>query len=489
MKRFFTRIVLFFLLPLPIYSQGDADLYRFSKTRLYGGARFEAMGGSFGSLGADLAASQINPAGFGRYSRSQVLGSMGYSFLENSTTFKNQLSGTQNNLFNMNNAGVLLVNDDSKSQSGFLYTQVGLGYNRVQNFRSNVHYEGQQYESLLEDFADKGKGYTPDELFYFLPFSTSMAYETYTINPDGNNGYYADLSPGDMYHQRDIKTRGGTNEFYLSLSSNYMNKLYLGANLGLRTTRYSEETNHNERLLDTSGTQLRSFDYTYNLRTEGSGGNIKIGVIYLPIDQLRLGFAIHSPTFYEMTDKYSANMVAYFEDTTRTLPESYKPSGEYKYRLRTPSKMIGSIAYILGTKGCINADIEYINYKWAHLRSTEDENYAKYDFVQENKFARSVLTSGLNARIGMELVFNAVFFVRGGIGIQTQAYNKKANVENGNDTSVSFGIGYKWGSFALDASFRRDWYSRNYVAFYNSTARIDSQVTGITLSLTYLLNN
>jgi hypothetical protein len=46
------------------YSQGDADLFRFSKTQIYGSSRFEAMGGAFGALGADLSASQINPASF-----------------------------------------------------------------------------------------------------------------------------------------------------------------------------------------------------------------------------------------------------------------------------------------------------------------------------------------------------------------------------------------------------------------------------------------
>lgn len=36
------------------WTQNEIDLYRFSKTTYQGSARFEAMGGSFGALGADL---------------------------------------------------------------------------------------------------------------------------------------------------------------------------------------------------------------------------------------------------------------------------------------------------------------------------------------------------------------------------------------------------------------------------------------------------
>ena len=49
------------------FAQNDADLFRFSKHYHGGSARFEAMGGAFGALGADISSAQVNPAGMGRF--------------------------------------------------------------------------------------------------------------------------------------------------------------------------------------------------------------------------------------------------------------------------------------------------------------------------------------------------------------------------------------------------------------------------------------
>ena len=51
-----------------------------------------------------------------------------------------------------------------------------------------------------------------------------------------------------------------------------------------------------------------SFTHTDYLRTKGTGVNLKAGAIYRPIDALRLGFAIHTPTFYGLNDQYSQNI-------------------------------------------------------------------------------------------------------------------------------------------------------------------------------------
>ena len=48
------------------FAQDVRDIVRFSETQVSGSARFEAMAGSFGALGADLSCAAINPAGFGR---------------------------------------------------------------------------------------------------------------------------------------------------------------------------------------------------------------------------------------------------------------------------------------------------------------------------------------------------------------------------------------------------------------------------------------
>ena len=52
-----------------IQAQTDADLLRYSMLNPVGTARYNAMGGAFGALGANFTALSTNPAGIGFYTR------------------------------------------------------------------------------------------------------------------------------------------------------------------------------------------------------------------------------------------------------------------------------------------------------------------------------------------------------------------------------------------------------------------------------------
>ena len=199
------------------FSQNETDLYRYSHTGFQGTARFEAMGGAFGALGADLSSSQVNPAGYGRYSNSTA----GFSFYggnsSNKALFKGVETQANNGLGGIANATFVLVSDDSEKGKGILYSQLGGGYNRVENFRNTFRYTGQQYESLLDEFSAQAYLYYPEELSTYFPFSSNLAYETGAIqyNP-GSTSYTSLLNSGDMIHDRTVSNIGGINEFFLS---------------------------------------------------------------------------------------------------------------------------------------------------------------------------------------------------------------------------------------------------------------------------------
>jgi hypothetical protein len=146
------------------FSQNDNDLYRYSKTTYFGTARFEAMGGSFGALGADLSSSQINPAGFGRYSSSQFGLSIYGGVIKNDATFQSVLSKSREQFGGVSNFAIVLTDDKSSRSTGFIYSQLGIGYNQVERFKNTFKYQGQQFESLLDDFVSQAQGYFPEEL-------------------------------------------------------------------------------------------------------------------------------------------------------------------------------------------------------------------------------------------------------------------------------------------------------------------------------------
>lgn len=441
MRHFFVVSLLY--LSFSIQAQDVRDLVRFSQTQVFGSARFEAMAGSFGALGADLSTSAINPAGYGRYSSSTFGAALGHTYTNNASTFNNQVTNRSANAFRLNNLGLVFANDISQRNKGFLFQQFGFSYNRIENFKDKIAYSGEQYFSLLDHFAGTAGGLSIDDMYSSLAFTSALAWDTYAIDPDGSGGYYPRLDPdARVFHRRSVDTKGGISEYNFNFSGNYMNKLYIGGNWGYRTAKYEETYIHNEVISNSPVSSLDSFQYEYHLKTKGSGNNFKIGAIYLPIESLRLGISIHSPTFFEFTDDYNADMVAYHKDTTYRTPLEYKPVGKYKYRLRTPAKFVGSFGYIFGTRGCINIDAEWVNYNWAHLLTTSDESYAPYNYTPINTQAKEQVRSVVNVRIGGEMVFQSQYFIRAGYAYYPSAYK----LETGRVKGVqiySCGFGFK----------------------------------------------
>ena len=66
---------------------------------------------------------------------------------------------------------------------------------------------------------------------------------------------------------------------------------------------YSEESTYSETDVNDTIPNFQSFSLIENLHTSGSGFNFKFGMILRATDWLRLGGAIHTPTFYKLSDE------------------------------------------------------------------------------------------------------------------------------------------------------------------------------------------
>jgi hypothetical protein len=443
------------------------------------------MGGAFGALGADLSCSQINPAGFGRFSSNQFNASFYGGANSNRTLFNGIESNSNAGQVGISNFGCVITEDISRRSTGHLFRQFGFNYNEIENFKSKVYYEGQQFSSLIDQFTNQAQGYFPEELNTYFPFSTDLAYQTGTIqyNAAANN-YYSLLNNGDVFHRRSIEQNGKIREFNFNFSTNYLNRLYVGGNVGLRYFRFEESFNHEEVLLDSSNTDLRSFTYANQLFTKGKGLNIKFGLIYLPTESIRLGIALHSPTFAELTDDWSANMTSTFSYGTQTIPQNLAPFGNYKYRIRNPFKLVGSIAFIVRSRASISADLEYIDYKQAQFKSTKDLAYSPYNFEYENLIAKQVFKPAFNFRIGAEFLLTPILYLRAGYGFYGNAFKPEENAETSSEMFYSTGIGIKINSLSIDMSYRLRTYGRNYYAFSDSQTSIKYNNNRIVVSAT-----
>lgn len=464
------------------FSQNVVDLVRFSNLQLQGSARFESMGGSFGALGADISSSLINPAGYGRYSSSQFAIGFNYNNIRNTSVFEGQSTFSKKNVFRPSNFGIVFANDVSHKNRGFLYNQFGFSYNRVDNLTNKIEYQGQLQNSLLDVFAASGDQLDPTMLG---PFTSQLAWNTYAMDQNFDGSYSPRLSVTDiMNHKRTISTKGGVSEYTFSYSTNYLNRLYFGLNWGLRTARFTEDYTHRESQYGGPVNSIDSFEYVYHLETRGNGSNFKIGVIYLPVPSLRLGLSLHTPTYYNLKDAWSADMSTVRNDTIYETVAGTAPTGDYKYKLRSPAKVIGSIAYVFGTSGSINVDIEYINYAGAKLKSTNDPVYEpepnNYRF--QNEEAKSLLKPVFNVRVGGELVFQSQYFIRAGFGYYPQPYETNVSEGTKAGTTISFGGGIKLGSSSIDLAYKIQSKNYNYYAFDASKTTITSNLNGFILS-------
>lgn len=469
------------------FAQNDADLFRFSKHYHGGSARFEAMGGAFGALGADISAAQVNPAGLGRFSSSQISVSFGPTINSTSSSFEGTDSRSNKTSFTIPSIGLVITKDLSGRNKGDMYSQVGFGMNRIAHYKQTTTIKGEQFPSLLEDFMGQAQGFAPETLSELFPFTTSLAWESYSINHDPVNGYTSYLNSGDMLMNRQITSSGGINEFFISYSRNRLNKLYWGGSLNIRTYRFQESYTHSETMT-LEDTLFNGFDYEYSLTTKGTGLNVKLGVIYLITDGFRLGASFHTPTYVAMEDKWSADMTGRFKTGDVTIPKDLLQEGQYKYRMINPLRAVVSASYVFGMSGVLSADVEYVGYNMGRLRSTLDITYNAYDFEMENADAKLRLTNALNYRIGAEINFQQKLFVRAGFALYGSAYKKSENVDPKPDISISGGIGYKLGNFSFDLAYVNRAIRRYYYPFNGSNiaeTKLSSNMIVLSTSLRF----
>lgn len=455
------------VMTLPVLSQNENDVLRYSQTDIYGSARVEAMAGSFGALGADISVAQINPAGIGRFSKSDASLSLNNAFVSTSGTYNGTTTRESQNSFVVNSAGVVITNDLSQDNNGRKYGQLTFAYNRLANFNYHKRYEGQNFYSLLDVFAALGAGITPDNIYDQRPFTTGLAYDVYALDYDNSNDIYTSrLTMGDNYHNRDIRTEGGIGEFSIGYSENYMNQLYYGANIGFRRIKYYEQYSHNERLLDTSGTSLRSFNYMYEQQTEGLGVNLKLGLLYLPTQNLRFGFSFESPTFISLEDNWTSDMTATHNDGVKYIEDQYVPTGKYSYNITTPMKLRGSLAYIIGLRGAINVDLEMVRYGQGKLRPNYSANSINpYMFEVENEEVDNQYRSVLNTRIGFEYMIISDVYVRAGYAILPQPFERDLQDGLKINQSIAGGIGWENDWLRVDFAYRQTRINTQYYAF------------------------
>lgn len=386
-------------LPFIAEAQSAIDGFRFSQPDMKGTARYMGMGGAFGALGGDLSSILTNPAGIGVYRRNEIGFTMGID-IQNATSQAQGVSNSQNQtkvLIN-NVGGVASWNLANPTMPNI---NVGFTYNRGASF--NGHYagsiptlrnsltnyiagvannEGATVADVETQFNTDGymtfDPYNPNDGGYAAPWLAILGYDSYFITPTGDEdqpdwiGQWGSTTTGSGAF--DVLTSGGVNEYNIAIGGNIANKVFWGVDFGIVDLTYNMTSMWGENLQNAvvnnpEGTENSSAIWTLknSYNANGTGFNVKVGFIYRPIQELRLGVSFASPTWYSINEShiastnfnYGVNIPGLQQNNAVTNDGQW---GLNSYNFRTPWRLTVSAAGVIGKNLIVSADYEWQRY-------------------------------------------------------------------------------------------------------------------------------
>lgn len=460
MKKYIT-IAILFAVSITSYSQslGYQDLgVLFSENDNNGSARFTAMSGAFGALGGDVSVMNINPAGIAVFKNSVFSGTVNS---RNSSIISNYYGSsltTQDQFVNLSHAGAVLVFDSAYNSE---WSKFAIGF----NYR------------ITKDFTDSflSQGNSGVATFTEFPLDTNNPKIDYNIADEQRftNNYNGEIS-----------------ELNIAFSSVHQNKLYIGLGLNFYDLNFSQQSQLTEFNSDANNNELNANFYQENLTT-GTGFSANVGFIYKAHQSFRFGVSYQTPTWFtEIIETTNiTDNDGYFGDTNIAVSNEnvvydntsggFFPSQELLYRLKTPSKLTASAAFIFGKNGLLSFD--YINKNYQNMKLTNGV------FTQENQFFQNELRNTHSYNVGTEWRLDR-FSVRGGYKFE-QNPDKLAK-DSDNLKGYSLGAGYNFGSFKLDFSYsdnnRTGIY--NFYPQFNTVNPAELQIDNRTITATVTLN-
>lgn len=502
-------IVLFIGLMLTslIKAQDVADALRYSMDEIQGTARFRAMGGAFGALGGDLSAININPAGAAIFNTSYTTLTFGVFDTNRDVNYFNGRNSSSNTNFDLNQLGAVFVTRNTNSNSDWKGFSFGIAYDRTSDFDEDWFASGVNPNTSIGNyFVEYAQGRRLDEISALPDETISQAYnaigslygfghqqaflgfEGYIIDPesdtDANTSYISNINGSNFIQDYSYIGRGYNGKVAFNFASNYNDRIYFGLNLNGHFLNYDRSTFLRESNNNNLST-VTNVNFGNDLRVRGSGFSLQLGIIGKLTESLRMGLTYNSPTWYRITEE-SAQYLA----TTRiengvnqNLILSPNVINIFpEYRLQSPGRFTGSLAYIFGKTGILSFDYSYRDYGNTQFRPTSDSFFN----VLNNQISNTLGTAS-TYRFGGEYRINR-FSLRGGYRFEESPY--KDDRFYGNLRAYSAGLGYNFGNMSIDFAFshaQRDIGYQLYSVGLTDAAQLDTRFTDFILTLAFAL--
>lgn len=513
-------------LAVSLSAQDMYDAINFSRNTYYGTARSLAMGNAMTALGGDLGSYVINPAGSAVSDYSQFAFTPGIvtsrtsaSYYSDGSSITGSGSDSRARFF-VPNVGVTLVMDTGNDY-GVKNVSFGFQVSGTNNFQRYVNAAGPNSStSFLGSLAAAASGMSPEDFgrsldagywanqFGHFGRGENYAGSNQVIDPYESYCYV----PGTINQRAVYNTYGNKTDILFNFGVNINDVLFLGANIGMPTLRYNRYECFYESSADPtqfpvhfveSETSMVTTNYLsssneYKYSSSASGIYAKIGVIWLPVDGVRIGAAFRTPTSMTISEDWQYLASSEYADS-RFNSNAHSSLGEYSYNLRTPYSANVGAAFTFGPMGLVSIDYELEDFSSMRFRSRNVDDSSSSEWFGVNETNRLFCGLAHNLRLGGELRVLPQFALRAGYDFITSPeryYQDVSGVRitaedyldgNGRPRPISlgdaryfqdfthafsFGVGYSSdGSFYADLAVRmtslpsKDYYPYQYGAY------------------------
>ncbi len=437
------------------YSQSLLGYYDlatlFSENDNNGTSRYTAMSGAFGALGGDVSSLNVNPAGISVMKNSAISVTGSYRDAEVNSRYYNNSIKSQNEYFNLSQAGAIIVFDDINDSEWSRFA-IGFNYRIMKDLNNSLFAQGNNYSTNFTEQSSIGKSVSEP---YIHPGRQSFT-----------NSYEGEIS-----------------EITVAFSAVHQSKLHIGLGINFYNLNFFEKsqiTTADEYYKGEKKDYLSIAPYKES-QTEGNGFSANIGFIYKVNSFFRIGASYQTPTWYSDILESSYSPIYYYEDSydysvsdsdsdNKTKYKDYYEDYPYPeepldnlYDLRTPGKLTGSAALVFGKLGLISFD--YTRRFYREIRLTSNSSVFSENDKTFQKYLRNTSTynAGTEWRLGR-------FSLRGGYRYELN-FSRTA-IESDNLRGYSFGFGYNFGSVKLDFSYT-DYRNTSIHDFYPESKSIN----------------
>jgi len=322
-------------------------------------------------------------------------------------------------------------------------------------------------------------GDTDDPSYYWRYRATTEGYSN-TGKKDANGNYIYDIflaGPLNQAYSRNIT--GSKYDVLFNVGFNFGDTFFVGANLGVTSLNYNYDECYKEAAENPSAFEIdfgdkgktcfSDYRTRYSYTADGSGVFGKIGFLWRPVDGLRVGAAVQTPTIMEINERWIQDVNLNYTDASFN-GSAKTPEGEYSYRLRSPYRLNAGAAFTFAGMALVSADYEMTDYSTMKFMS-KDGGWSNDTFSSLNDQIRNCMGVSHMVRIGAEFKPLPEIAVRAGYNFTTTPEyvyegNSKTKL-NDRINAFSVGLGYSSnGSFFADIAARMTMLADEYISPY-----------------------